>query len=334
MRTRRPLIWCVPLIAGLASSLHGQVPDIGDPPAAPLLRPSLRNRVAGNAPPSAAPPSAGWYDTSTRTAVRDSWNLTFWPTITVPTGWTGNVASNIPGATTQAFKDAVAARINWFRAMAGVPPQIAISPVYSGKDQQAALMFSANRQISHSPPSNWLDYSAEAAEAAANSNICYGFFNDPGCVAAYIIDWGSNNAEVGHRRWILYPQTMTMGTGDVPQSGPAANPYPPANALWVFDGLYGTARPATRAAYVAWPPPGFVPYQVVGFRDGHSPIRGPILRMPRFRCRGTARRFRFVRNRWSLAMAKTRLSGYRTIWTPRRTLNQPLRRRTPRQPSR
>ncbi len=270
MRTRRPLIWCVPLIAGLASSLHGQVPDIGDPPAAPLLRPSLRNRVAGNAPPSAAPPSAGWYDTSTRTAVRDSWNLTFWPTITVPTGWTGNVASNIPGATTQAFKDAVAARINWFRAMAGVPPQIAISPVYSGKDQQAALMFSANRQISHSPPSNWLDYSAEAAEAAANSNICYGFFNDPGCVAAYIIDWGSNNAEVGHRRWILYPQTMTMGTGDVPQSGPAANPYPPANALWVFDGLYGTARPATRAAYVAWPPPGFVPYQVVGPRWSFS----------------------------------------------------------------
>ncbi len=266
MRTCRPLLWCVPLIAGLASSLKAQLPDIGDPPAAPSLRQSLRKQAAA----SAAPASAGWYDNSTRTAVRDSWNLTFWPTITVPTGWTGSVASNIPGTTTQAFKDAVAARINWFRAMAGVPPQIAISPVYSAKDQQAALMFSANRQISHSPPANWVDYTAEGAEAAANSNICYGFSNDPGCAAAYVIDSGSNNAAVGHRRWILYPQTLTMGTGDVPQSGPAGNPYPPANALWVFDGLYGTARPATRAAYVAWPPTGFVPYQVVGPRWSFS----------------------------------------------------------------
>ena len=270
MRTCRSLIWCVPLIVGLASSLHGQVPDIGDPPTASPLRPSLLKRLSGNAPASAAPASASWYDTSTRTAVRDFWNLTFWPTITVPTGWTGNVDSNIPGTTTQAFKDAVAARINWFRAMAGVPPQIAISPVYSAKDQQAALMFSANRQISHNPPSSWVDYSAEGAEAAANSNICYGYSNDPGCVAAYIGDSGSNNAAAGHRRWILYPQTLTMGTGDVPQSGPAANSYPPANALWVFDGLYGTARPATRAAYVAWPPPGFVPYQVVAPRWSFS----------------------------------------------------------------
>src|ERR1035437_7886356 len=273
LRTCRLLISCAPLIISLASSLHGQVPDIGDPPTAPELRPSLLRGVGGNALAPTPLASTNWYDISTRTAVRNAWNLTFWPTITVPTGWTGNVDSNIPGTTTQEFKDAVAARIIWFRAMAGVPPPIAISPVYSAKDQQAALMFSANRQISHYPPGNWVDYSAEGAEAAANSNICYGYWfaiNDPGCVAGYIVDQGSNNAAVGHRRWILYPQTQTMGTGDVPQSGPVANPYPQANALWVFDGLYGTARPATRAAYVAWPPPGYVPYQVVGQRWSFS----------------------------------------------------------------
>jgi hypothetical protein len=261
---------CVPLIVSLAASLHGQVPSIGDPPTAPQLQPSLLKGVAGSFLSPVPQVAPGWYDTSTRTAVRDTWNLTFWPTITVPAGWTGNVDSNIPGTTTQAFKDAVATRIYWFRAMAGVPPPIAISPVYSAKDQQAALMFSANRQISHYPPNTWVDYTAEGAEAAANSDICYGYFNDPGCVAAYINDWGSNNAAAGHRRWILYPQTQTMGTGDVPQSGPAGNPYPPANALWVFDGLYGTTRPATRAAYVAWPPPGFVPYQTVAQRWSFS----------------------------------------------------------------
>ncbi len=154
--------------------------------------------------------------------------------------------------------------------MAGVPAHITLSPAYNAQDQLAALMFSANRQISHSPPSTWVDYSAAGAEAARNSNICYGFTGDPGCVMAYIVDDGSNNSAVGHRRWMLYPQTQTMGTGDVPGSGPASNPYPTANALWVFDGLFGATRPATRDVFVSWPPPGFVPYQVVGPRWSFS----------------------------------------------------------------
>jgi uncharacterized repeat protein (TIGR01451 family) len=180
------------------------------------------------------------------------------------------VVANDPGTTTQAYKNAVAARVNWIRGLAGVPAVIALDPTYSAKDQKAALMFSANRQISHNPPNTWMDYTSEAAEAAANSNICYGFASDPGCAEAYLLDWGANNTAAGHRRWILYPQTSTMGTGDVPQSGPAQNPYPPANALWVFDGNYGTARPATREQYVAWPPPGFVPYRLVGPRWSFS----------------------------------------------------------------
>ena len=52
-----------------------------------------------------------------------------------------------------------------------------------------------------------------------------------------------------------------MGTGDVP----FADGYtaPAANALWVFDSHMGEPRPATREAFVAWPPPGYVPYTVV-----------------------------------------------------------------------
>jgi hypothetical protein len=132
-------------------------------------------------------------------------------------------------------------------------------------------MFSANRNISHSPPTNWVDYSADGAEAAANSNICYGSpAIDPGCMNLYLWDTGSGNTAVGHRRWLLYPQTQTFGTGDVPQSGPQANPYPAANALWVFDGNFGATRPATRDFYVAWPPPGYVPYQLVSPRWSFS----------------------------------------------------------------
>src|SRR6185312_8522029 len=96
------------------------------------------------------------------------------------------------------------------------------------------------------------------ASAAANSNLALGSFG-PDSITGYINDFGANNTEAGHRRWLLYPQTQTMGTGDIP----AGNGFTNANATWVLDGNYGTARPATRDGFVAWPPPGYVPYPVV-----------------------------------------------------------------------
>jgi hypothetical protein len=79
-------------------------------------------------------------------------------------------------------------------------------------------------------------------------------------------DAGAGNAALGHRRWLLYPQTQTMGTGDVP----AAQGYPGTNALVVFDGYMWQARPAVRDGFVAWPPPGFVPHPVVFARWSFS----------------------------------------------------------------
>ena len=155
-------------------------------------------------------------------------------------GWSGDVALGNAGTTAQAFKDAVATRINWFRAMAGVPTGITLDPTYSAQDQQAA-MISVNRQISHTTSRQLDQLQCGRCHGRGDSNICLGYTSDPGCVLAYIVDQGSNNAAAGHRRWVLYPQTQVMGTGDVPQSGGGSNPYPPANALWVFDGnLRGT----------------------------------------------------------------------------------------------
>jgi hypothetical protein len=57
-----------------------------------------------------------------------------------------------------------------------------------------------------------------------------------------------------------------MGTGDIP----ANNGFAPANSLWVFDGNYGGPRPTTREEFVAWPPPGYVPYQVTHRRWSFS----------------------------------------------------------------
>jgi uncharacterized protein YraI len=173
-------------------------------------------------------------------------------------GWTGSQSSCIPGTTSSAFKAAVIDRVAFYRAMAGVPSSVGLSETSSVSNQQAALMFSRNNQLSHTPPTTWACYTAAGAQAAGSSNIALGTYG-VGAIDAYMKDAGSNNAAAGHRRWILFPQTQSFGTGDVPSGGG----FNAANSLWVWDSNINGPRPATRDGYVAWPPPGYVPYQVV-----------------------------------------------------------------------
>src|ERR1044072_95459 len=57
-------------------------------------------------------------------------------------GGPANLATCTPGTTDAAFRDLVALRINYFRAMAGVPAAIVFDSTFSTKDQSAALMVS------------------------------------------------------------------------------------------------------------------------------------------------------------------------------------------------
>lgn len=178
----------------------------------------------------------------------------------VAMGWTGNHGTCTAGTTTQAYKNAMLLELNYFRAMAGIPAEVIFFNEYTTKAQQAALMMSVNGQLNHYPPSSWTCYTADGYDAAGNSNLRMGYPSLSHNIAGYMKDKGSGNYAAGHRRWILYPQTQIMGTGDVPS---APGYQYAANALWVFDSNYGGPRPATREEYVAWPPPGYVPYQVV-----------------------------------------------------------------------
>ncbi len=179
--------------------------------------------------------------------------------------WTGNHATCAAGSTSQAWRDAMLLRINYFRAMAGVPPLWGLSDEFNDKAQQAALMMSVNHQLSHDPDESWTCYTAEGDEAAGSSNLYLGNFG-PSAITGYMEDFGTGNYAVGHRRWILYPQTQEMGTGDVPYEDGNA----PANALWVFDDTLFGPRPETRDGFVAWPPPGYVPNQLVFLRWSFS----------------------------------------------------------------
>lgn len=216
-----------------------------------------------HAPATAATiPASLSVDTANREEVRVLYRAVYTASENVAMGWTGNYVGNdaavSAGDTTAAFKEAVNLRVNFFRALAGVPAAITFDATFSAKAQKAALMMSANNQLSHQPPSSWRFYSADGFSAADNSNLALGSAG-PDAINGYIADPGANNTAVGHRRWVFYPQTQIMGTGDVA----GGDGYVPANALWVFDSHFGEPRPNVRESFVAWPAPGYVPYQLV-----------------------------------------------------------------------
>lgn len=252
------------LMAGLVwAAWHGEA-VLGSPPS--FLTSGQDAQPAGLQPVAYIPlaqgdgnePPGPWVDIQDREAVRAYYLTEYMASEGVSSGWTGDHASCDAGTTTAEFKEAIVRRINYFRAMGGVPAITGLKDEYNSKAQQAALMMSVNGELSHDPPPGWLCYTDEGHDAASSSNLYLGVYG-PSAISGYMYDAGGGNYAAGHRRWLLYPQTKWMGTGDIPPTG-----YASSNALWVFDeeNIWG-ARPDTREDYVAWPPPGYVPYQVV-----------------------------------------------------------------------
>lgn len=173
----------------------------------------------------------------------------------VSSGWTGAISSCVAGELSAAYIEAIRLRVNYFRAMVGLVGEVEFDPALHPKCQAAALMMSANNALAHNPPPTWKCYSADGVEAATYGNLALGIAG-PDAVDLYMDDPGDENYFVGHRRWVLYPALWRMGVGDVT---PRAN-YPPAAVLWVI--FPPGARPPL-PEWVAWPPHGYVPRQVV-----------------------------------------------------------------------
>lgn len=200
----------------------------------------------------------GPVNTQNREEVSLFFNSAYYASEDAQPDWTGSLETGLSGATSGAFKEAVLRRINWFRAMAGVPAQVRFNPDYSRMAQQAALMMSANFEVNHSPPPTWKFHTAEGALAASKSLLELGEFG-PAAIDAYMRDDGVSNFEAGHRRLLLVPSATVMGTGDLPSCGA----WLAANATWVINGGGAAAPDSARDGFVAWPPPGYVPWQVV-----------------------------------------------------------------------
>lgn len=261
------LVTWLPITSGAADFLEPPGAWLADPPTRPALPAAAPETVAADPMITAAltPPGGFEVDLGVRQQARAFFNSVFWGTSDIDSGWSGDVGTCDAGTTSAAFRENVIARVNFYRAMAGVPSDLTVDDTASAKAQEAALIMSANDSLSHNPPSSWDCWTLAGAEGAENSNLAWGSHGAE-AVSGYMRDSGSNNAAVGHRRWILYPQTQWMGTGDIPpQPG-----YAETNVLWVFDDNPWGPRPTVRDDFVAWPPPGYVAYNIVPVRWSFS----------------------------------------------------------------
>ncbi len=193
-------------------------------------------------------------DTWDRSAVHDAYTTEFGRT-EPDWDYTGDVDGCIAGTTGQPFRDSVFQRLNWYRQMAGLGT-VQEDPASSAGAQHTALMMLAEGRLSHEPGSGWACYN-DTGRRYAEANLGIGTAGLAG-IDGYMQDPGGQNTEVGHRRWILYPQTMEMGTGNARRGREA-------NALWPRDDNTFASRPRVREprGFVAWPPSGHVPPETV-----------------------------------------------------------------------
>lgn len=158
--------------------------------------------------------------------------------------WSGDTASCEAGDVSDTGRDNALKVVNLYRSLAGLP-EVATDPDHDAATQECALMMHAGGSLSHSPDTDWPCYSDSGAQAAGSSNIA----SAPGVSAVdlYMIDPGNENT-LGHRRWILSGGLGPIGLGSTDQY----------SCMWVFGG-----SGATDLDWIAWPPDGEVPFQIV-----------------------------------------------------------------------
>lgn len=221
-------------------------------------------------------------DTSSREETRDFYRSVFGASEAADLGWTGNYFDSDPvaaaGSTSPDFRQAVLLRVNFFRAMAGLPANVQLDDALNAPAQQAALMMSGSDALSHQPSA--AGFSAYATElgdyAAARSNLAIGTLG-PAAITCYMRDDGPENRFVGHRQWLLNPALTAVGTGDLPggaapdwaleaadrANGAADKPQRLRSANALFLETAGNPVAPDASAFVAYPPEGYVPYPVV-----------------------------------------------------------------------
>jgi len=167
--------------------------------------------------------------------------------------WNGSVKACDPGKLSENILEKAEKRINYFRYATGLNP-IRLSADFNTKAQHAALMMTANGQISHRPTENWKCFTQTGFEGAMNSNLGIADFeNFPeiSFVTGFILDYGPINHSLGHRKWLLNSRTETMGYGATGR-----------HEIIYVTGVRTDAQPEV-PEFIAYPPAGYFPYSLI-----------------------------------------------------------------------
>ncbi|NNJ90999.1 MAG: hypothetical protein HKP55_04935, partial [Gammaproteobacteria bacterium] len=104
---------------------------LGDAPQAPAQKFSTFNTLSLTRLNVPSNNTGGWsIDTADRQLVRSFYNSVYQASEDTPIDWSGDQSTCSAGDTSNDFKNAVLARINFFRAMAGVPANITLNANY------------------------------------------------------------------------------------------------------------------------------------------------------------------------------------------------------------
>lgn len=162
--------------------------------------------------------------------------------------WSGSTHGCRAGDTSAAFRNATLDSINWFRQMSGLTSVTEDTAVRESA-QAAALIMDAHNNLSHYPASSWRCHSESGAASAGRANLSLGAIGAD-AVAGQIEDDGVHNTALGHRRWLLYPRLSEVGLGSTSRA-----------AVVEVIGDFGPRQ--SSSPWVSWPPPGFVPHEVI-----------------------------------------------------------------------
>jgi hypothetical protein len=173
-----------------------------------------------------------------------------------PIEWTGNVGTCNGGTTSVAYQQSILQRTNWLRRMAGVP-DVTYNAALNAQQQAGALISAAEGSLSHVPAQTAKCWTQSGFDSTSSSNLYLGV-NGANAMNGYVHDPGANNAAAGHRWWLLHTGLNSITSGDIADG----MTHYKSNALHVFDYVWNPSQ-TPRDGFVAWPPPGYVPDDLV-----------------------------------------------------------------------
>lgn len=225
---------------------------------------------AGVVPTPAAAAVGPWLDTTDRAAVLAAFDAEM-AAAQPAMGFTGSTSACRAGATSAAYRARQLRRVNFFRTMAGVAPVSEGTAATVAAAQRKATLVAANSRLEHDPPSTWRCYS-QLADSSSGHRESLSIPAGVAGVDVLIDEAGDSNRFAGHRQLgLLDADIAALAFGSATDTG--------GTEVAAVHATDVTEEQATRSAdrSVAWPPPGYVPSELLPHRWSlRVPVFGPV----------------------------------------------------------